>query len=457
MGRRSLLVAPGEAAPSRQTLGINVPSPVLAVIGTTTDLDTALDAQLLPAVLAAVDAVARSRAVFVTGGTDAGVFHLLRMAIAVASSSPAGVVGVAPDGLISTDDTPASPDRVDVDPGLTALVRVKGEQWGDETPMLSRVVTELAVPGRAAVLLLGGGDGARVEVREHLRQRRPIVVLGGSGRLADEIAAGIAGRDDEELGALLAGGDVRIVPLSAGPDALRDQLGAILRRRRRWRRRPARSRRGPVLLAVFPKLWFSAPSSAPLLPEEARREYAQLADRIEEADRYVLPAFVECDQLALREQNRWRWFTVLAITGGFLTTVFGAVQAWLQSALWPGVFVVTLGAASSALTTVARRQGSLHQFLSARLARRTAALAVLRARRPGRRAPMAVATCDSATSNAGSPRRTTARSPRERAKRAPSERTVDLRRGAERSLVHGRRSLPSRMRMSRWCTSERPG
>ena len=337
------------------------------MIGTTTDLDTALDAQLLPAVLAAVETVARSRAVIVTGGTDAGVFHLLRMAIAVAPSSPAAVVGVAPDGLISTDDGPASPDRIDVDPGLTALVRVKGEQWGDETPMLSRVVTEVAVPGRAAVLLLGGGDGTRVEVKEHLRQRRPIVVVGGSGRLADEIAAGTAGRDDEELGALLAGGDVRVVPLSAGPGALRDQLDAILRPRRRWRRRPGRRRRGPVLLAVFPKLWFRAPSSAPLLPEEARREYPQLADRIEEADRYVLPAFVECDQLALREQNRWRWFTVLAITGGFLTTVFGAVQAWLQSALWPGVFVVTLGAASSALTTVARRQGSLHQFLSARL------------------------------------------------------------------------------------------
>ncbi len=190
VGRPSLLVAPGEAAPRRHALGISSPSPVLAVIGTTTDLDVELDAQLLPAVLAAVDVVARSRAVIVTGGTDAGVFHLVRLALAVASSPPAGIVGVAPDGLVAADDGPPSADRVDVDPGLTALVRVKGDQWGDETPMLSRVVTELAVPGRAAVLLVGGGDGTRVEVKEHLRQRRPIVVLGGSGRMADEVAAG---------------------------------------------------------------------------------------------------------------------------------------------------------------------------------------------------------------------------------------------------------------------------
>ena len=368
VGRSSLLVAPGEAAPRREAMGISSPSPVLAVIGTTTDLDPDLDARLLPAVLAAVDVAARSRSVIVTGGTDAGVFHLIRLALAVAPSPPAGIVGVAPDGLVSADDAPATADQVDVDPDLTALVRVKGDQWGDETPMLSRVITEVAIPDRAVVLLVGGGDGTRVEVAEHLRQRRPIVVLGGSGRLADEVAARTAGRDDEELGVLLAAGDVRVVPLSAGPAALRAELQGVLRppSRPRFRRR-GRHRRGPVLLAVFPRLSFRPPASAPLLPEEARREYPQLADRIDEADRFVAPAFVACDQLALREQNRWRWFTVLAIAGGFFTTLFGAVQAWLQSAVWPGVLVVSLGAASSALTTVARRQGALQVFLSARL------------------------------------------------------------------------------------------
>jgi hypothetical protein len=336
------------------------------VIGTTTDLGAELDAALLPPLVAAVDVAARSGAVIVTGGTDAGVFHLVRLAITVARRRPVGVIGVAPDGLVTTDDEPPSPGRVAVDPGLTALVRVKGDQWGDETPMLSRVVSEVAAPNRVAVLLVGGGDGTIVEVKEHLRQRRPIVVVGGSGRTADAVAAGRAGGGDEELGALLAGGTVRVVPLSAGPDPLGDELRGFLGRRRPWHGRRRRPRQR-VLLAVFPKLWFRAPPSAPLLPEEARREYPLLAERIEEADRFVAQAFAECDQVALREQNRWRWFTVLAITGGFLTTIFGAVQAWLQSALWPGVVVVSVGAASSALTTVARRQGSLQQYLSARL------------------------------------------------------------------------------------------
>ena len=59
-----------------QPSGSPQPSPVLAVIGTTTDLGAELDAELLPALLAAVDVVARAKAVIVTGGTDAGVFHL---------------------------------------------------------------------------------------------------------------------------------------------------------------------------------------------------------------------------------------------------------------------------------------------------------------------------------------------------------------------------------------------
>src|SRR5205807_1598910 len=70
---------------------------------------------------------------------------------------------------------------------------------------------------------------------------------------------------------------------------------------------------------------------------------------------------------ARREQNRYRWFTTLAIVGGLLTTVFGALQAWLRADPWPGVVVATLGAATSALTTVARRQGCLHSYLTARL------------------------------------------------------------------------------------------
>jgi hypothetical protein len=47
--------------------------------------------------------------------------------------------------------------------------------------------------------------------------------------------------------------------------------------------------------------------------------------------------------------------------------VFGAVQAELPNEWWTGVVVSTIGASTTAVTTVARRQGALDSYLQARL------------------------------------------------------------------------------------------
>jgi hypothetical protein len=119
-------------------------------------------------------------------------------------------------------------------------------------------------------------------------------------------------------------------------------------------------------LAVWPRAHFANPSVHPLHPEDGAPGYAFLQPRIATADATIFPVFAECDRDAQIEQNRWRGFTVLALAGGLATTVFGALQAWLQSA-WPGVVVVTAGAATTAVTTLAKRQGSYEQYREQRL------------------------------------------------------------------------------------------
>jgi hypothetical protein len=109
----------------------------------------------------------------------------------------------------------------------------------------------------------------------------------------------------------------------------------------------------------------AVPARTVALPAQRRRRYPRLSEQIADADRLIYPFFAECDATAQVEQNRHRRFTILAMA--VLTTVFGALQAWLQTAPWPGVVVATLGAATSALTTVARRQGSLQNYLTARV------------------------------------------------------------------------------------------
>jgi hypothetical protein len=407
---------PGELV-RRAHLGTRRPTPVLAIGGTTAELDPVLSERLVPVLRAAVAVASDAGAAIVTGGTDAGILHLLSLTVA-AARSPVPVIGVAPDGLVA-DGNPGSAvglgrapggggARVALDPRLSALVRVPGREWGVETPVLSQVAAELAGSRPAVALVLGGGDVAEREVVEHLSCGRTVVVVAGSGRLADAIAAlveprrrrtpaptaagggagagkvsgtthgagtaagtgagagagpavGDGARLDGDLRALVAVGDVRVIPLSAGAGAvevvLRDALVG----------RPRRTLRQRIpLLAAMPRFRVRTPRPASLVGPDAALRYPALAGRLADVDRVVLPAFHAHDAEAEHEQNRHRWFLLLTIIGGFLTTAFGAVQAWLQSARWPGVVVATLAAGTSALTTVTRRDGALSRFVTAR-------------------------------------------------------------------------------------------
>ena len=303
--------------------------------------------------------------------------------LAVASSPPAGIIGVAPDGLVAADDAPSTADQVDVDPGLTALVRVKGDQWGDETPMLSRVVTEVAVPGSSRRAARRRRRRHRLEVTEHLRQRRPIVVLGGSGRLADEVADG-DGRP-RRRGARRAARRRR----RAGRAAVRRPGGAA--RRAAGHPRSAQATHGSSVGSGAAAGRSCSPCSRGCRSALRRRRRCSRR-RLAASTRSWPTASTRPTASSSRRSSRatsWRCASRTAGAGSpcwrspeaSSPRVFGAVQAWLQSALWPGVLVVSLGAASSALTTVARRQGALQVVPVGAVAGRAAALALLRARR----------------------------------------------------------------------------
>ena len=93
--RLEVVLATSDDRVSRTELGVVRDSPVLAVVGTTNDLEPELAETLFPFLVAAVQSAARAKAVIVTGGTDSGVFHLLGLALAAAEDKPAAVVGVA--------------------------------------------------------------------------------------------------------------------------------------------------------------------------------------------------------------------------------------------------------------------------------------------------------------------------------------------------------------------------
>lgn len=104
----------------------------------------------------------------------------------------------------------------------------------------------------------------------------------------------------------------------------------------------------------------------PPFPDKSKASFPALADRFETADRVVLPAFSRQDRAALKAQNQYRRFRLVLITGAALTTVFGAVQAAVGGATWPGIVLAVLGLATAAIANQYRRVGPLATYLTTR-------------------------------------------------------------------------------------------
>ena len=94
----------------------------------------------------------------------------------------------------------------------------------------------------SVAILVNGGSITKNEVLYNVRQRRPIVVVEGSGRLADKIAkawrkrAGGAAQGtpptDAQLAEIIAHGDLHLFPLTGSLQQLEQLLDRLLRRKK---------------------------------------------------------------------------------------------------------------------------------------------------------------------------------------------------------------------------------
>lgn len=172
----------------------------------------------------------------VTGGTDAGVFRLLGPPLARAA---APVVGVAPRGRVSWPGMRSRAGFTELEPlepHHSHFVLVEGDEWGDETGVLLALAGALAERAAVVAVLCGGGFVSRTEVLGHVRAGRPVVVLAGSGRLADDITRARALDERSRAGdpqmAEIAGAPVvAVVPVGDGADAVAGVLRTSLRGR----------------------------------------------------------------------------------------------------------------------------------------------------------------------------------------------------------------------------------
>lgn len=178
-----------------RALGLPRGRPVLAVFGSADALATDLAAAVLPVLRAVLAAAASADAVVITAGADVGVTHLLGLAAESLDGRWPRMVGVAPSGRVAAEDAEPADGEVRLNVNHDTAVLVPGSKWGEELPALFRAVDAVAGSKRPALaVLIGGGDLARTALVDHLGRDRPLLVIAGTGGLADEIARGAASR-----------------------------------------------------------------------------------------------------------------------------------------------------------------------------------------------------------------------------------------------------------------------
>ena len=202
--------------------------PVLSCVGGAAgiaDQDLATLAELLRARL--IPAIDGSAVTIVDGGTDAGIMRLIGQARAATGGS-FQLIGVAAEGTVHPPESPQpSPDdAVEIEPNHTHIVLVPGESWGDETPWLSAVTGAIAAGMPSATLVINGGSITFNDARASLDAQRPLIVLAGSGRAADEIADARAGKPAGAQALDIAGSQLTTIVSMRDPDAV---LNAIER------------------------------------------------------------------------------------------------------------------------------------------------------------------------------------------------------------------------------------
>lgn len=171
-------------------IGLQQVQPVLVVIGGASHLSDADYQKLEDLFTNLVAPLAEELGlVVIDGGTDAGVMQLMGRARAkIQGTFP--LVGIAPAGKVQLPDAVLSEGHP-LEPHHTHFVLVPGEKWGDESPWLAEIASVLSESAPSITLLLNGGSISLKDVQESIEEQRLVVVISGTGRLADRIATAI--------------------------------------------------------------------------------------------------------------------------------------------------------------------------------------------------------------------------------------------------------------------------
>lgn len=218
--RTAVLVLPAkDDSPGDIVQALSLPSykAVLLLIGGADNIDPALQPKLSGLFNMGISrAATEAGALLLDGGTRAGVMELTGQMIANTDYA-VPLIGVAPRDAVSYPGGPATGTALD--PNHSHVVLPEGKDWGSETRTLFGLLSALATKIPALIILVGGGTVSRQEMLQAVRHHWQVVVIKGSGGLADQLSSAwdtidTAPPDDPEIAEILEYGQLQFHSLT---------------------------------------------------------------------------------------------------------------------------------------------------------------------------------------------------------------------------------------------------
>jgi hypothetical protein len=194
-GNRSLCVLPEDCIHLRQALtelGLGGVRPVIVLIG------GYIPEENTKATQKAIESIAayaeENNILIICGGTVVGIMGSIG-STRLAHGYQFPLLGITLKDLASWPKGPRSKrflwwgrERWPLSTGYSHFILVPGDRFGEDSPWLADAATNLSQGSRSVTVLANGGSVARKDIGLSLECNRPIIILAGTGRLADEMA-----------------------------------------------------------------------------------------------------------------------------------------------------------------------------------------------------------------------------------------------------------------------------
>ncbi|MCU0527078.1 MAG: hypothetical protein MUF72_19905 [Elainella sp. Prado103] len=190
-GQQSLAIrtdANFDPARLAKMLQIPIPTRLLMLSGGAGDMSLESHQKLKRLFQAIAEVLAATQTTVIDGGTKFGAVSLLGEALAHTHYA-APYIGVLP---AHAETSPNGPKGEEVlEPHHSHFVLIEGKEWGEEVRLMYGLADYFSRQATSVALLVNGGSISLKEVEQNVQQHREIIIIAGSGRLADELAAAV--------------------------------------------------------------------------------------------------------------------------------------------------------------------------------------------------------------------------------------------------------------------------